>query len=139
MFFLEVKAVIADFGMAKTQTSEIQNQVFINLQGMSPRYTAPETFLRIKSKTSAPFELELKSDIYSFGVIVWEILTRKGPWTHCKTAIEIESNVLQGKREEIPSTNKDLAALVQISWAQNPDDRPLAQTIVQNLRKFNIY
>jgi len=117
----ELTAVIADFGMAKTYTSQIENQVFVNLQGMSPRYTAPEVFTRINSRVkNVPFELELKTDIYSFAVIVWEIMTRRNPWANCNTTAEIESNVVQGKREDIPRTNQGLASIVEMCWVQNP-------------------
>jgi len=29
-------------------------------------------------------EYEMKGDVYSFALILWEMLTRKIPWEHCK-------------------------------------------------------
>lgn len=46
---------------------------------MSPRYTAPEVFQRMRGSIPSSLE-EKKGDVYSFGVIIWEILTRKKPW-----------------------------------------------------------
>jgi len=37
----------------------------------------------MKSKEVATGEEEKKSDIFSFAIIVWELLTRKKPWANC--------------------------------------------------------
>lgn len=57
---------------------KLENQKFWNIQGMSPRYTAPEVFQRMRGSIPSSLE-EKKGDVYSFGVIIWEILTRKKP------------------------------------------------------------
>jgi len=54
------------------------------VKGFSPRYTAPEVFGRLTANaTSVPIEDEMKSDVYSYSLILWEMMTRKIPWEHC--------------------------------------------------------
>ena len=42
-------------------------------------------------------------DIYSYGVVVWELLTREEPWREMNFMSEIESAVRAGQRLKIPS------------------------------------
>jgi len=32
-------------------------------------------------------EYEMKGDVYSFSLILWEMLTRKIPWEHCELSL----------------------------------------------------
>jgi len=48
-----MRSVICDFGLARTSTgNEVPNLMVLNIQGMSPRYTAPEVFSRFKSNSN---------------------------------------------------------------------------------------
>jgi len=59
------------------------NQKIVNVKGFSPRYTAPEVFGRMAiNLTTVTVEDEMKSDVYSYAVILWEMMTRKLPWAH---------------------------------------------------------
>jgi len=56
----------------------------VNVKGFSPRYTAPEVFGRMMTNvTTITIEDEMKSDVYSFSLILWEMMTRKIPWSNC--------------------------------------------------------
>jgi len=56
----------------------------IDIKGFSPRYTAPEVFGKvITNLNNISIEDEMKGDVYSFAVILWEMMTRKIPWAHC--------------------------------------------------------
>jgi len=58
------------------------------VKGFSPRYTAPEVFGRMTTNVSTTIvEHEMKSDVYSYAVILWELMTRKIPWANCKSLI----------------------------------------------------
>jgi len=57
----------------------------VNVKGLSPRYTAPEVFGRMLANTTEILiEDEMKSDVYSFALILWEMMARKIPWADCK-------------------------------------------------------
>ena len=61
----------------------------------SPRWTSPEHFE--KSDMAG-----IKGDIYSFGVILWELVTKQVPWNQMHITSEISHAVTAGKRLEIP-------------------------------------
>jgi len=73
-------------------------------------------------------------------VVIWELLTRKRPWDDCQTAEEIEMQVMQGHREEIPSQKdkllESLPGLIENCWAQNPNQRPKMSSIYAQLMAF---
>ena len=60
------------------------------------RWSAPEFWDNTQKKTT-------KGDIYSFGVILWELLTRQLPWEDVLEEDEIGEKILAGKTLEIPS------------------------------------
>jgi len=56
----------------------------IDIKGFSPRYTAPEVFGKVMTNlTNISIEDEMKGDVYSYAIILWELMTRKTPWAHC--------------------------------------------------------
>jgi len=55
----------------------------VNVKGFSPRYTAPEVFGRMTSNiATVTIEHEMKSDVYSYSLILWELMTKKIPWAN---------------------------------------------------------
>jgi len=56
----------------------------VNIKGFSPRYTAPEVFGRMTSNVATvSVEDEMQGDVYSYAVVLWEMMTRKIPWSNC--------------------------------------------------------
>jgi serine/threonine-protein kinase len=64
-------AKITDFGIARMRMAEVRTQTGVVLG--SPRYMSPE---QVAGKRAAP-----RSDIFSLGVILYEMLTGKPPFT----------------------------------------------------------
>jgi len=53
------------------------------VKGFSPRYTAPEVFGRMSTNVTIAIEDEMKGDVYSYALILWEMMARRIPWQHC--------------------------------------------------------
>ncbi len=95
---------------------------------MSPRYTAPEVFTRNLIGANVDIEEEKRADVYSFSIIIWELLTRKKPWDELSVE-EIELNVRQGKRPHLEDFKGNqitsvLVAMTELCWKQLPSERP---------------
>lgn len=133
--------VICDFGLALVGSGHevtVEGKAAVNIKGFSPRYAAPEVFVHSRlAHIALDLHQEQKSDIYAFGVVIWEILTRILPWEGYK-ASDVEIYVRQGMRPSpVPQFSdprlKYLVDLLQICWRPSQADRPRANDIVQRL------
>lgn len=109
---------IADFGLAchKTQLK------FYNPRCGTPGYTAPEVF----DQTTIYDE---KVDIYSAGVIFYNLLTSRNPFGNSKNPQEILTKNIQGNYETIHLDNvqdKVAVQLVKLMLSKDPKTRPSA-------------
>ena len=76
-----------------------------------------------------------KSDIYSLGVVLWEILTGELPYDNIKFETQIEKHVLSGGRLRIPQgTHPTIAKLIKKMWEEKPQDRISANEIMKTLK-----
>eukprot|EP00730_Choanoeca_flexa_P002401 TRINITY_DN11035_c0_g1_i1.p1 TRINITY_DN11035_c0_g1~~TRINITY_DN11035_c0_g1_i1.p1 ORF type:complete len:130 (+),score=15.57 TRINITY_DN11035_c0_g1_i1:22-411(+) len=69
----------------------------------------------------------LSSDVYSFGIVLWEIASRLQPWMDKKTSWQITDSVLAGERPPLDACRpapEEYIALMQLCWKQDADERP---------------
>lgn len=76
-----------------------------------------------------------ESDIYSFGIVVWEVLTRQLPWGKEESVQRIVWRVvIKEQRPAIPAgAPRDLADVARACWATEPSLRPNFSTVTQAL------
>ena len=89
---------ISDFGLSKTREHSNVSNTHVNTLGTCA-WAAPEylTVERIDERNE-------KGDVFSFGVIAWELLTCQTPWKSKKyTNDDIKQSVIKGERLTIPS------------------------------------
>ncbi|GBC23739.2 kinase-like domain-containing protein [Rhizophagus irregularis DAOM 181602=DAOM 197198] len=84
-----------------------------------------------------------KADIYSLGVLFWELTSRKMPFDfETKNndpfeIIKIKSNILKGMREKpSPGTNHKFVALYEKCWQHKPDVRPEIRQVILELNNI---
>ncbi|KHN88708.1 Inactive tyrosine-protein kinase 7, partial [Toxocara canis] len=72
-------------------------------------------------------EFSKKTDVWSFGVLIWEIFTRcsSDPFPH-QTNAEAKAKILSGKQPmELPKgTPPKIVQAMSICFTQNPEERP---------------
>ncbi|XP_070051384.1 serine/threonine-protein kinase STY46 isoform X2 [Nicotiana tabacum] len=104
---------VGDFGVARVQ---VQTGVMTAETG-TYRWMAPEV---IEHK---PYDH--KADVFSFGVVLWELLTGEIPYAYLTPLQAAIGVVQQGLRPTIPKdTHPKLAELLEKCWQQDPTQRP---------------
>ena len=78
------------------------------------------------------------SDIYSFGMFCYELLTSKIPFYNFKDVAEVHSQIVAGKlRPDLPKNlDERIEHIIQQCWLVNPSLRPNAQKIVAQLENI---
>ena len=71
----------------------------------------------------------MSSDVYAFGIILWEIMTRKEVFSGL-TANQIIARVVKSQLRPLVPENCPLGDLMKECWAQNPGDRPQFTDII---------
>ena len=114
------RAALTDFGISKRIAGD-----FLCTQHLGAgtyAYSAPEIF--------AQKEIDERCDQYSFGIVLWEMLTATRPW-HTEDGrpmhpMQVITKVsLERERPPIPpSCPAQLRALITALWAPEPSDRP---------------
>eukprot|EP01006_Ploeotia_vitrea_P042471 TRINITY_DN66630_c1_g2_i1.p2 TRINITY_DN66630_c1_g2~~TRINITY_DN66630_c1_g2_i1.p2 ORF type:complete len:545 (-),score=68.93 TRINITY_DN66630_c1_g2_i1:1843-3477(-) len=124
---------LCDFGMAR-----VKEQTFIVTGhiGGSPAWMAPECL--------RGDDFNEKSDVFAFGVLMWEILTRACPWPGKQMAQLVGLVGFQGKNLELPtdcppelppSVFKMYLSMVNNCWVREASERPTFQQLVTTARE----
>ena len=124
------RARIADFGNARvlSDTEMVADVGASSAQGGTVHWAAPELFERGSKLTEL-------SDIYAFGMTLWELAARKAPFEDGRgDEAVIAQWIIAGKKETIPQkTPVIFARLISQCWAQRAKDRPLTDAIIVEL------
>ncbi|CAG8752431.1 5828_t:CDS:2, partial [Dentiscutata heterogama] len=104
---------IGDFGMSETlEKDQTDQKIYGNLP-----YVAPEV-LRKENYTAA-------SDIYSMGIIMWQLVTQQKPYGANYNEIGLELAIVNGYRpHEIFGIPDDYKYVMEKCWAEDPSQRP---------------
>lgn len=130
------KLKVCDFNLSRVMEESV---VLSSMVASNPRWLAPEILAGLPYTVAA--------DVYSFGIIMWELLTWEVPW-HQQNTWQVHAMVtVEHLRPDIPA---DIAAtpgstfggisayleLMRACWAQSPDDRPDFETVIGRLRRM---
>jgi TPR repeat protein len=127
------RAKLTDFGLSKVKqitkslTSKSSNQSS-QAVGTLP-WMAPELFKRKAEYTK-------KADIYSLGMILWELSSRKVPFSEAENMAILALWKAQGEAETIPDNcPKPMAELIKYCWFNTPEKRPTAAEMVKAIQQ----
>lgn len=125
----EFHVKIADFGLSKWRQLSVSKGSGSKTTEMGGTviYMPPEEYDPSKSRRA-----DVKHDMYSYAIIMWEVLSRQIPFEDVTNPMQIMFSVLRGTRPDtsldslsadIPS-RETLISLMTCGWTANPDDRP---------------
>lgn len=119
--------LISDTGMCRPVNKLIQPDKN-ELYGVLP-FMAPE-LLKTGKYTKG-------TDIYSFGLIAWEICAHSPPLNERSHDTNLAMDICLGERPQIPEgTPKSLAALMKRCWDAIPENRPSASELFDELNSW---
>ncbi|KAG0304598.1 hypothetical protein BGZ98_005291 [Dissophora globulifera] len=120
------KALITDFGLSKSVNKTIYTTK-AGLFGVVP-YVAPE---RMQNPT---ITYNAKCDIYSLGVILWELSSCVIPFEAQLQDVMLAVNIIAGVREKtVPGTAVEYEMLYRRCWDGLPQSRPQMDIVLSEL------
>jgi serine/threonine-protein kinase PpkA len=105
--------VLIDFGISK-QMGQLTRSTAAGVLRGSPYYMSPEQ--------AQGLDLDVRSDLYSLGVIFYEMLTGNRPYPGV-TAIEVLQQHVSAPVPELPPELSEYQSLLEGMMAKSPDDR----------------
>ena len=129
---IECRPRLVDFGLAKDESLG-SITVADKVEG-TPYYMSPEQARLVEDKVDA------RTDIYSLGVVLYELLTRSRPFEG-RTSQEVISKIIRREprpvRAVAPSVPRDLAVICTKAMEKRPEDRyATAKAMRDDLESF---
>lgn len=119
---------VGDFGLSKIKRNTL---VTGGVRGTLP-WMAPELLNGSSNKVSE------KVDVFSFGIVLWEILTGEEPYANMHYGAIIGGIVNNTLRPPVPSfCDPEWRILMEQCWAPDPSARPCFTEIARRLRAMS--
>src|ERR1041384_7722688 len=115
--------LIGDLGLSREESLTTSN----SLQNGMPAYTDPQSYMRDRYKRNK------KSDIFSFGMILWEISSEKIPfagYNYSQVVLKISKEIREEKADGTPDS---YFKLYTKCWDNDPEKRPNIEEVVEIL------
>mmetsp|Transcript_25344 Transcript_25344/g.63936 ORF Transcript_25344/g.63936 Transcript_25344/m.63936 type:complete len:1095 (+) Transcript_25344:103-3387(+) len=132
---------VADFGLSKCIGTLTVLPGTKTITG-TPQYMAPEIMQSLPQS--------MRVDMYSVGIVMWELLTGLIPWAGMDIVQIIQQVTMKVNDTQFPPPGRPKLSnqhvlmapvgfinLMQEAWAQNPNDRPTTDTCVQVLESIH--
>ncbi|KNA06761.1 hypothetical protein SOVF_177990 isoform A [Spinacia oleracea] len=114
---------VGDFGLSK-----LKHATFLTAKsgGGTPQWMAPEILRNDPSNE--------KSDVFSFGVILWELVTMKIPWDGLNALQVVGVVGFMDRRLDLPEgLDPHISSIIKECWISKPEQRPSFEDIIPRM------
>ena len=121
-------AKIIDLGLAKTAMNESAAQAAISTPGSfagTPEFASPEQF--------AGVQVDIRSDLYSLGVTLWEMLLGRVPFRGSPSELMYQHQHAPLPLEQLKDVPQSFAVLLERLLQKDPAKRPQSPAELQAL------
>ncbi|KAF5205170.1 kinase [Thalictrum thalictroides] len=125
------KVKLADFGLAREETVKEMMTTEVGTY----QWMAPELYSTVPLHRGEKKHYDHKVDIYSFSIVLWELLTNSTPFKGM-SGIQAAYAVVNNQRPSLDDLPPDLVPLLESCWAEDPASRPEFKEIIVTLSNF---
>ncbi|KAJ6667753.1 hypothetical protein lerEdw1_016074, partial [Lerista edwardsae] len=118
---------VADFGLAR----DVFDKEYYSIQ-RHRRAKLPVKWMALESLQTQKFTT--KSDVWSFGILMWELMTRGASPYPEVDPYDMTHYLLQGRRLPQPEYCPDSLYTIMLNcWTPNPEERPTFSALIQEV------
>ncbi|CAB4388496.1 unnamed protein product [Rhizophagus irregularis] len=134
--------IIKFYGIAKfdLENDDAQSKNYLLVMDIPISLASCIVICTLNKNLTQIFSLNEKSDIYSVGVLFWEISSGQPPFyiEDDKYDIDLAIEISQGLREVLPISNtpEDYIKIYAECWNGEPDIRPTINQVVEKLKEL---
>ncbi|KAJ9185484.1 hypothetical protein P3X46_005116 [Hevea brasiliensis] len=124
---------LADFGLAREESVT----EMMTAETGTYRWMAPELYSTVTLRQGEKKHYNNKVDVYSFGIVLWELLTNRMPFEGMSNLQAAYAAAFKQGRPSLPEDmSPELAFIIQSCWVEDPNLRPSFSQIIRMLNAF---
>uniref|UniRef100_A0A7S4K7U5 non-specific serine/threonine protein kinase n=1 Tax=Paramoeba aestuarina TaxID=180227 RepID=A0A7S4K7U5_9EUKA len=118
---------VCDFGLSCIRETDV----------IKDKDKVPGTPLYMSPEVLTKGNINEKCDVYSFGIVLWQIMTRQDPFPEFQDFNEFRSAICRKNvRPPIPSSvAQSVKSMMERSWNKSPSTRPSFEELIPMLEK----
>ncbi|GAV89549.1 Pkinase_Tyr domain-containing protein [Cephalotus follicularis] len=121
---------LSDFGLAREEIMD-----GMTCEAGTYRWMAPELFSQEPLSIGGKKHYDHKVDVYSFSIVLWELLTNKLPFKG-RDNMTVAYAAARNERPSMENLPKEIVTLLESCWAEDPKLRPEFTEITNYLTNF---